>query len=254
MKQNKKKMYTTGLVLSGGGARGFAHLGVLQALNEKDIPIDIISGVSAGAIAASFYAAGYSPLQILDFFLEKSYLKYFKLTMPGIGLVKNIALYKLLRDKLPETIEDLTTPTVITITDLNKGEVNYVTSGPLARTVLASTSIPVIFQPVVYKNTYYVDGGLMNNLPVEPLHGKCTQIIACHVNPTQEVQRLGSIFKIAERCFQLAIKEQTEKKIQLCTVFIEPKKLSDIKIFDFKKAPEIFDIGYKSAMEALKDM
>jgi len=242
----------TGFVLSGGGARGFAHLGVLQALDEMKIRIDYLSGVSAGAIAAVFYASGYSPLQILDIFLEKNYLKYFKISVPNKGFVKNIALYKLLIEKLPSNIEDLQIPTTITVSNLNTGKAEYHTSGPLARMVLASTSIPIIFQPVLMKNVSYVDGGLINNLPIEPILKKCKTIIASHVNPLVEIPAPDSIFKVMERCFHLAINDNTMQKKKKCTVYIEPERLHKFKIFDFNKAPQLFDIGYEAAVQALK--
>ncbi len=248
-----RKEKPVGLALSGGGARGFAHLGVIQALQEHGYNIKMLSGVSAGALAAVFFAAGYKPLEILNFFLEKNYLKYFRLSIPNRGFVKNIALFKLMRDVLPERIEDLKIPTVITVTNLNEGKVEYFSEGPLARMVLASTSIPVIFQPVVYNNISYVDGGVMNNLPVEPLRGKCRHIVASHVNPFSKQDKLESILKVVERCFHLAIKENTERKKQLCTMYIEPEKLYHYKIFDFKKAPKLFDMGYEAAVKIIQE-
>jgi NTE family protein len=244
----------TGLVLSGGGARGFAHLGVIQALIESGISIDRISGVSAGAIAAAFYASGFSPIEIMGFLNEKSYLKYFRLAVPNKGFVKNTALYKLMLEVLPANIEDLEIPTSITVTELNAGKCLHLESGPLARAVLASTSIPVIFQPVVWKKKSYVDGGVMNNLPVDALEGKCDHIIASHVNPFVEIENPGSIFKILERTFHLAIKENTENKVQKCNLFIEPPQLVKFKIFDFTKAPQLFDIGYEETMKLIRKL
>lgn len=246
--------YTTGLVMSGGGARGFAHLGVLQALDEKGISLQKLSGVSAGAIAASFYASGYKPYRILEILLEKKFIKYFTLTFPGKGLVKNLALFKLMRNLLPENIEDLQIPTSITITNLTKGIVEHHDTGPLARIVLASTSIPVIFHPVIYRNMYYSDGGIMDNLPIEPLIGKCRFIIASHVNPITETHDLTNIVRIIERCFHLAINESTIVKSRLCNFMIEPVETADFKIFDFKKADILFDIGYKAAVKVFENL
>lgn len=243
---------SNGLVLSGGGARGFAHLGVLQALEENNIRIDRISGVSAGAIAAAFYASGFHPVEIMNLLMEKNFLRYFKLSLPDKGLVKNYTLFRLMRRMLPEKIEDLNIPVTITVTNLNQGKAEYLSQGPLARIVLASTSIPVIFHPVFYRNINYADGGIMNNLPIEPLKDSCNFIIASHVNPICETDRLGSIFKIMERCFQLAINESTIQKSRLCQIMIEPSQLSEYKIFDFKKAAEIFDIGYAEANRVIQ--
>lgn len=242
----------TGLVLSGGGARGFAHLGVLQALEENQIRIDCISGVSAGAIAAVFYASGFQPVEIMKLLLEKIFIQYFKLSLPDKGLVKNYTLFRMMKQLLPESIEELKIPVTIAVTNLNKGQIEYINKGPLARFVLASTSIPVIFHPVIHKNTHYADGGIINNLPVEPLTKTCKFIIASHVNPIIETNNLGSIFKIVERCFHLAINENTIHKSRICNVIIEPQKLSKYKIFDFKKGPEIFEIGYEETNKEIQ--
>jgi NTE family protein len=254
MNDEPNKKYCTGLILSGGGARGFAHLGVLQAIDEKGIRISKLSGVSSGAIAASFYASGYKPFQILEILTDKNFLRYFQISFPSKGLVKNFALFRLMRRMLPENIEDLNIPTCITVTNLTKGKAEYFEKGPLSRIVLASTSIPVLFHPVIYKNMLYADGGIMDNLPIEPLIHDCRFIIASHVNPVKEANHLNSIIKIIERCLILAINENTTKKSQLCNIMIEPQEAADFKIFDFKKATRLFDIGYKAATKILSNL
>jgi NTE family protein len=247
------KKTTIGLALSGGGARGFAHLGVLQALCEKNIHISMLSGVSAGAIACAYFAAGYQPIEIMELLTKKNYLRFFQPTIPKQGFVKNIALYKLMKDMLPQRIEDLKTPTCITVTNLNSGKLEYLTTGPLARMVLASTSIPIIFQPVVYDNSHYVDGGVMNNMPIEPLLNKCNYVIACNVNPVYPDKNMNSIFKIMERTLNLAMKKDNELKAKQCDIYIEPEKLSKYKLFDFKKARQLFEIGYETTTNLFKN-
>jgi hypothetical protein len=98
----------------------------------------------------------------------------------------------------------------------------------------------------------YVDGGLINNLPIEPIAKKCKTIIASHVNPLVEIPAPDSIFKVMERCFHLAINDNTMLKKKKCDVYIEPERLHHYKIFDFKKAPQLFDIGYEAAVKELK--
>jgi len=242
----------TGLVLSGGGARGFAHLGILQALNEYHIKIDRISGVSAGAIAAAFYSAGYTPLQILDLLTETSYIKFFKLSFPNQGFLKNTTLFKLLKKMLPEELEQLNIPVTIALTNLNTGKIEYHNEGPLARIVLASTSIPVVFHPVVYNKYLYADGGIMNNFPIEPLLNTCNNIIGSHVNPISNTKDLGSLIKITERSIDLAVSRGVFEKSKLCDLFIEPAKIAGYKIFDFKKSEKLFDLGYEAASKLLE--
>lgn len=233
-----------GICLSGGGARGFAHLGVLQALMELKIPIDYLSGVSAGAIAAVFFAAGYTPTEILDFFIHHKITRFFRLTVPHLGFMKNTMLYKLLKEKLPENLQDLKIPTFVAVTELNSGECFYMNKGHLARLVLASSTIPILFKPVLINNKLYVDGGVMNNLPIEPLLPVCNTIIASHVNPFIYEDNVNSIMKMLERILQLSMRDKIEEKKNHCHYFIEPPSLGNYKLFDMKKGYEMMMIGY----------
>jgi NTE family protein len=121
------KKYKTGLVLSGGGARGFAHLGVLKALEEKKIKINIFSGVSAGAIAAAFYADGYTPEEILNIFSSKKVFHLMRITIPRSGLLKTKGLKEVLKKHLRATnIEDLKIPVIIAATNFREGKIQYI--------------------------------------------------------------------------------------------------------------------------------
>jgi NTE family protein len=140
--------YKTGLVLSGGGARGFAHLGVLQALNESGIFPDIISGTSAGAIAGVLYADGHKPKEILGMMHSGSMLDYMRPTLPRNGLLQISGMEKILSANLrAKTFKDFKIP-FCTATDLNRGKAVYFSEGDLLTAVIASASIPVLFNPL----------------------------------------------------------------------------------------------------------
>ena len=172
------KKYKTGLVLSGGGTRGFAHLGVIAALNELGIQPDVISGVSAGAIVGAFIAAGKNPEEILEIFKRGWFFQYTQIHLPVYGLLKLDGLKELIDKEIEvKRIEDLQIPLHICISNLNKGRVEYRDKGPIGSTVLASSSIPVLFAPVKLGVFHYVDGGLMDNIPVEPVKDDCEQLI-----------------------------------------------------------------------------
>ena len=175
--------YKTGLVLSGGGARGFAHLGVLQALNEADIFPDILTGTSAGSLAGALYCDGYKPVEILKIMKLQSKLDYMRPVLPRDGLLQITGVEKLLETHLrAKTFEDLKIPLVVCATDLNHGKAIYISKGNLITALIASSSIPVLFKPVVINKIYYVDGSVLDNLPVKPVQNKCSLLIGSFVN------------------------------------------------------------------------
>jgi NTE family protein len=246
------KKYKIGLVLSGGAARGLAHAGVLQALDEEGIHPDIISGVSAGSIVGAFYADGCSPAQILSFFIEKSMLSYVKPAMPRQGLLRLTGLEEVLTKNLhARRIEDLKIPLYITTTDIHSGKAQVFHAGELIQVIMASSAIPVMFVPSVIDGLTLVDGGVVDNLPIDPIRNLCEFIIGVHVNPIGKVQKIEGILDIAERTFNLTVAAQIEKKIPEFNIFIEPHELKNYGLTDVKKAREIFDIGYKEAKHVI---
>lgn len=246
-------MKTIGLVLSGGGARGFAHLGLLHALDELGIKISAISGVSAGAIIGALYAAGYEARKILDLVKGQNYYRLPSLAFSKTGLfsLKNIEV--IFAKLIPKNnFEDLNIPLYITATNLSEGKEETFSSGSLIDKVLASASVPAIIAPMPIERKYYVDGGVMNNFPVECLSGKYDTIVGCHVNKLYENGYVDvSRIQIVEHCFHLAIAQKVYTQSALCDVFIEPK-LEGFGMFDMKRADAIYQLGYDAAM-AQKD-
>lgn len=246
--------YKIGLVLSGGGARGFAHLGVMQALNEAGIFPDVISGTSAGAIAGVLYADGYPPAEIMKIMNSNSRLHYIRPTMPREGLLQISGVIRLLRDNLrAKTFEELKIPLFVTVTDLNNGKAVYFSKGELLMPVIASASIPVLFKPVVMNNIYYVDGGVLDNLPIRPIENKCRFIIGSFVNPIGYEETFNSLIHIAERIFMLNVSKEVIEKARKFDLFIAPLALRNFKILDPEKSEEVYRVGYKATKEKLKD-
>lgn len=241
------KQYHIGIVLSGGGARGFAHIGVLEALNEAGIYPQIVSGVSAGSIVGAMYAAGKVPMEIFRIFGHQKYSEYFSLAFNKKGLIKLTGLLRLLNKYLSVAeFEYLKLPLYIAATNLNKGKIEYFSKGRLYKPILASSSIPAIFTPVTINKNTYIDGGLLNNLPIEPLLQNTKHIIGVHVNPIGYEASFNNIIQIVEHAFHLGIASKVKTKINKCTLFIEPNGLEKYKILDFKYAVEIFEKGYYS--------
>lgn len=248
------KQYKTGIVLSGGGARGFAHLGVLEALNEHGIYPDVIAGTSAGALVGVLYADGHSPREIMNFMNSTSRLHYIRPTVPREGLLQISGIARILKEHLrAKTFEELKIKLYVTATDLNNGRCEYFSSGELLDPVIASASIPVLFKPVIMNNICYVDGGVMDNMPVKPLEGKCELLIGSYVNPVGYEENVTSLVQIAERTFMLNMSKEINEKIRKFDVYIAPEELKDYKILDPEKAIEVFDIGYNATKKKLQE-
>jgi len=250
----REEKYKTGLVLSGGGARGFAHLGVLQALNEEDIFPDIISGTSAGALAGALYCDGHTPNEILKIMKLQSKLDYMRPVVPRDGLLQISGVVKLLENNLKaKTFDKLKMPLFVCATDLNNGRSIYISKGELITAVIASSSIPVLFKPVIINKIYYVDGGVLDNLPIKPIQNKCNLLLGSFVNPVGYEESISGLITIAMRVFMLdQTKEMLEKK-KYFDLLIAPAELTKFGILEVEKADEIFEMGYKQTKEKLRD-
>jgi NTE family protein len=249
------KEYKIGLVLSGGGARGFAHLGVIQALNEAGVWPDVISGTSAGALAGVLYADGYTPKEILKLMNTGSRLDFMRPAMPREGLLQITGISKILKSTLrAKTFEELKIPLYVSATDLNNGKATYFSEGDLHDPVIASASIPVIFQPVIINNIHYVDGGVLDNLPVAPIENSCRFLIGSFVNPVGYMEKPTGLITIAERVFMLSMSKEIIEKSKKFDLFVAPLELQNYKVLDPEKAEELFSIGYKATKEKLINM
>jgi len=246
------KKYNTGLVLSGGGTRGFAHLGVIAALYEKGIKPEVISGVSAGAIAGAFIAGGKTPEDILKIFKKGWFFKYTKIHLPVDGLLKLDGVKEIIENEIEaKNIEDLEMPFSICVSNLNKGVVEYKNTGPLAKTVLASCSIPILFAPVELGRDSYVDGGLMDNIPIEPIKKDCKNIIVSNISPINPRAKVKNLIQIATRTVYMSVNANIEEIRKKSTWYIEPKGIDTYDILLRKHADELFELGYESTMKVL---
>ncbi|MGQ9620869.1 MAG: patatin-like phospholipase family protein [Bacteroidales bacterium] len=248
-----EKLYSTGLVLSGGGVRGFAHVGIIKALNEAGIFPDVLSGTSAGAIVGALYADGYTPDEIMKIMRSHHWLNYMRPSVSKTGLLSISGIQKILKENLrAKTFNELKIKIFITATDFNNGKVVYFSEGDLIKTVIASSSIPVLFKPVIIDGITYFDGGVLDNLPVYPLENKCRVIIGSYVNPTGPEKKFKSLIQIAERTFLLNLSREVLTKATKFDLLIAPSELKDYPVLDPEKSEEIFRIGYESTKDLLK--
>jgi NTE family protein len=246
--------YKCGLVLSGGGARGFAHLGVLQALNEAGIFPEIISGTSAGALAGAFYCDGHSPKEILRIMKLQSKLDYMRPVLPRDGLLQISGVVKILESNLnAKKFEDLKIPLIVAATDLNNAKVVYFSRGDLITPVIASSSIPVLFKPVIINKIHYVDGGVMDNFPIKPIENKTSFLIGSFVNPVGFEETTSGLITIAVRTFMLNQAKEAEEKSKRFDMLIAPEGLTRYGILETESADALFEMGYKKTRERLRD-
>lgn len=247
------KPYHTGLALSGGGARGFAHVGVLKALEEIGIRPDIISGVSAGSLVGVLYADGYTPDEILELFRDINFRDFAELAVPRTGFFHMNGFRQFLKKILhAKHFEELAIPLVVTATDLDHGKSVSFRSGPLIDVICASCSIPVIFSPVKINHTNYVDGGVFRNFPVTPIRQECDIVIGVNVNPLVACEYKQTIVGIAERSYSFLFKSNSLQDMKLCDILIETDESIQYNIFDIANLHEIAIFGYQDAKEALK--
>lgn len=238
-----------GVVLSGGGARGFAHLGILKALEDFGIKPNVISGTSAGAIAGAFYAAGYTLDEIKKIAEGGNFFNFSNILIKKQGLFNMKGFEKMYKEYFSDnSFESLNIPLYVAATDILKGEVVYFSSGNLSQALMASSCIPVVFQPLSFQNSFFVDGGVLNNFPVEPLKKQCDIIIGSHVNSIRTEVNEIHMSNIIDRCFHLALNSSVIAKINDCDLFFEPPNMSQFSIFDVKKSSEIYNYGYEYAL------
>ncbi len=249
-----KNIYKLGIALSGGGAKGFAHLGVLQALNENGLYPEVIAGTSAGAFAGVLYADGHSPKEILTFFQKKVFREFAEFTIPHGGFFKSERFQSFLKKHLrAKTFEHLKIPLHVVATDIEYGESHTFTSGPLISSVIASCSVPIVFRPVEINKHYYVDGGLFKNFPVSTIRRECVKIIGVNVSPITKAEFRSSIKYIAERSFHYMSGSNTLLDRNLCDYLIESVSLSKYSMFDLDHVEEIYQAGYDLTMDFIEE-
>jgi NTE family protein len=242
-----------GLALSGGGARGMAHLGVIKALEELGVSIAEISGTSAGSIAGAFYCSGYRPDEILDIITKTGFLKSVRPAWAWTGLLSLDGFKTVMHQYMPHnSFEKLKLPLTVTATEIRLGKAEYFNSGELIPAVIASATIPALFNPIALNGNVYVDGGIIDNLPVTPLLGNNDFIVGSHCSPVAERFDMKSVKDITERSLLIAINTNSRISKSLCNVVIEPPDLGKFSTFDLARGKEIFDIGYQYTRANLK--
>lgn len=243
-----------GLVLSGGGMRGAAHIGVIRALEEHHIVPTHVSGSSAGAIVGSLYAYGYGWEDILAFFKEVQLLSIRKYALNKPGFIDAEKFHEEFKAYLKEDdFSFLKKKLFITATNILNGKLKIFSKGELIKHVLASAAFPGLFAPVKIKSSYYIDGGALNNFPMEPIRKSCDHIIGVYVDgfDVLKFKDLKHSHNVVERVFRIKSVLENQQKFTECDLMIAPAELNAFGTFDKKNMDEIVAIGYNAAKEAL---
>ncbi|WP_373846097.1 patatin-like phospholipase family protein [Bacteroides heparinolyticus] len=247
--------HPVGFALSGGFIKGFAHLGVMQSLLEHDIKPDILSGVSAGALAGVFYADGNEPHKVLDYFSGHKFQDLTKLVIPKVGLFELGEFVDFLKSNLKaKKLEELQIPMIVTATDLDHGRLVHFHKGDIAERVAASCCMPVLFAPVQIDGTYYVDGGVLMNLPVTTLRRICDKVVAVNVSPLMATEYKKNIVSIAMRSYNFMFRSNTFPEREKADLLVEPYNLAGYSNTELEKAEEIFMQGYNTANDVLQGL
>jgi NTE family protein len=248
-----------GLALSGGGARGFAHVGVLKALVANDVPIDLIAGTSAGSFVGGAYATGLTVDQIIEIGRKISWFGVAGFSYSPRGLLSNAPMGKFMLDNFSTSkFEDLKIPFAAVACDLETGEeVVLKDAGDLIDAIRASCAIPGVFIPVIdSQDRALIDGGVVSPMPTHAVREMGAEIVIAvdlltcgSINWGRPSTLLGMFFQSAMMMLRTASKNQHYR----ADIVIEPR-ISHIRPDEIAKRDELIELGEKAALEKIDDI
>lgn len=252
--ERPKPPYRLGVALSGGGARGFAHVGALKALEEAGMKPDVIAGVSAGAVAAVMYAAGIPLDEMLSLFTSTKFTDFARPSLiHGDGMFSLMRFKQFIEEATGiDRLENLRIPTYVGVTDLDHGEPAEFHEGPLGERVVASCSIPIVFSPVEIDGIHYVDGGVLRNLPAWIIREKCETLIGINVSPLRTFEYKKSFLDIGMRTYNLMAKANQQQDMDICDHVIITPELIHYQVFNLKDIHKAYLSGYAAAHRAIR--
>ena len=249
-----------GLALSSGGARGLAHIGVLEVLEKYAIPVDIIAGSSIGSLVGALYASGKSIAEIKDIARNQGVKRFsflVDLSLPKTGLVRGRRIEDTIRKSIGDLeFKDLRIPFVCVATDINSGEEVVIKDGLVWKAVRASCSIPVLLAVVKQGDKYLVDGGLVNPVPVNVLKSmEADIIIAVNVMPRLETEQSKepTIFGIIMQMLNIATYRILSHSLDGAHILIEPR-VEHIAYGDFHRVDEFVEQGALATEKSITEI
>ena len=241
-----------GLALGGGAARGFAHIGVLQVLEEAGLEPALVAGTSAGSLVATLYASGKSGAELArlaDAMDEASIADW---SFPGRGLLRGAALARFVREHTGgRRIEQMRLPLGIVATDLDNGEAILFQVGDPGTAVRASSAVPAVFQPVRIGNREYVDGGLVSPVPVRFARQMGAEfVIAVDISEQPDGAATGDMMRILLQTFSIMGRSISQFELRQADVVIRPQ-LAGVPGVDFSARRRSIQAGRDAALLAL---
>ena len=248
-----KRLPKIGLALGGGAARGFAHVGVIQALEEAGIKPDVVVGTSAGSLVAAIYASGKTggQLQTISESMEEAALTDWTLPLFSRGMLRGDALARYVSTQVGgKPIEAMAMPLGIVATDLHSGRGVLFTRGDTATAVRASSAVPAVFQPVKIAGQEYVDGGLVSPVPVRYARQMGAElVIAVDISATPESNPASGSLEILLQTFAIMSRSINTFELREADVVVRPT-LGGVSSADFASKRRSIDAG-RAAMRAL---
>jgi NTE family protein len=246
-----------GLALSGGAARGIAHIAVLDVLEQEGVPIHGIAGTSAGSIVGALYCAGMPVSEIRRILLNTRWKDVLKFTVPRTGLISSDGIYRFMENILPvKKFSALQLPFAAVATDLRTGGKVSITTGSIARAVQASCSLPVILTPTMINRKALVDGGVSSEIPVRTVRDELgiRKVIAVNVNyKSLELEQFDNMVKIAMHLSALWAAQNAREEEKLADVIIQVNA-GGIPLYDLSKSKEMLRRGKKAAEEKMPEI
>ena len=243
-----------GLVLSGGGVRGIAHIGVIKALSEHGIEPDVVSGSSAGAVVGALYCNGFSPEQMMEFFKQIPLFHINKFAFSKPGFIDTDKFYFDFKKYIGhDDFSKLKKKLFVTTVDMCEGVLQVFESGQLIKPLLASSAFPGLFSPVDIDQKLYSDGGILDNFPTAPLLAHCQKMIGVYASPLNRIEpdRLKYSVSVLERAIRINYSKRSHAKFKNCVLMVNPLELVDFGLLDVGKMDRIYQIGYESANRAI---
>ncbi len=243
------------LVLAGGAARGFAHVGVIRVLEQEHIPVSLVVGTSVGSLIGALYASDRNAFELewAAFQLKQEDLFDFGVwnAVLGMGLARGEKLEAFVKGKVKQqTIEELPLPFAAVATDLNWGTRVVLDHGPVGRAVRASSAIPGVFEPVTFDGKLLVDGGVVDNIPIDVAREKGADIVIA-VDISEDVGNVNikNLVDVLLQSTNIMFAVNVAHRRAGADVLVQPK-VGGIGMLDFARRKDAMDAGIAAAREA----
>jgi NTE family protein len=246
-------MKKTGLALGGGAVLGAAHVGTLKAIDEFNIKINYIAGTSIGAFVAAFFAFGKNWKEIKEIASELKWIDITAISLTRYGLLSNDKLGELIVKHLGnKNIEDADIPLALVATDITSGKKVILDKGTLADAVMASTCIPGIFKPVEINGKMLVDGGIVENVPINTtIKMGAKYVIGVDLNSKHKYDKPDNILDVLMNSFHFLMKQTDKLQTEDSDLLIKPD-LSTFNRLNMNQIDDLIEKGYKDSKKVLK--